>query len=342
MEDFVKVHTAEQPAANDGTTTFDVKTILDAQYDMSHPGFNENNVVRANDGFTRFYLVHTEKFGVEPVPSASRIVNLYYALLGGLSAREWGSGAFFSKYLPLQQPFLNWDNRSKKTMAGSHEYLNFLVHNTTWNELRLIANIYYTDSTSHQEQLLTQPDVNTYEVYRFAAGYNQLGLAQFADNRNASYYTLHLQDQVGNVISELREYVLTAEQPHFKNLIFRNSLGGWSSITSFGHSQEKTRVRGTSFERNIIGNYDYSDRIEFEIDKTAAKTAKVYLGYISNEDRASLLDFSLSDNVYEVTDKGYLPVTIKFDVDLEDSFEILSDVSFTIQYASVSQFTPEL
>lgn len=340
--EFVKVYAGEQPANTGGGTSFDVREILDAYHNLEVPAYNESGASRAEGAFFRFYLVHAEKYGEVPVQGATRVVNTYYVLLGGLSDSEWSRGVFFTEYLPLQQPFFNWEPTTKNTLADSHEYLNYLVHNAAWTQLNLIATIHYGDGTEHEEQLLTVDNIATYETYRFAAGYNQLGLAQYAEGRYAVRYMLHLTDQNGSTISELREFILQADKPHYKNLIFQNSLGGWSSLTTFGHAADQARVKGGSFDRQLPDDYVYSDRKRYETDKSAELTSKVYIGYLDNTLRAWLLDFALSDQVFEVTGQGYLPVTIKFDVNLADSYELLDDVSFKILYQPVSQFTPHL
>ena len=200
----------------------------------------------------------------------------------------------------------------------------------------------YTDGTNRQEALGSISGVAAFEVYRFPAGYNQLQIGSFDGSKSVFSYTIWLEDQVGNVISELRTYVVNENDELTRNFIYQNSLGGWSSVTTFGNAEAKIKVSKDQLSRKLPVGFKYSDRQRVTTDVSGLISEKVYIGYLTNEERKHLVDFSISEQVYEVTAAGYLPVNVRFDYVLKDTFHRLQDVYMTVEFEEVRNYTPEL
>jgi hypothetical protein len=51
---------------------------------------------------------------------------------------------------------------------------------------------------------------------------------------------------------------------------------------------------------------------------------------------------AISEQVFEQTASGYLPVRVRFDFDPEDDFENLDEIGLDITYPTLRRYTPEL
>lgn len=338
---FEKKYSAEHPATSSGSTAFDMQEILNAFVELDLPTYKEDQIVRADSVFKRFHLKHTEKFGDPPVPSAFQTVETFFVLFGGLSDQEFAKNTFFSSYLDNVKPFLTWEPTLKRTSTKSHEFLHFAVVNNQIAEIHLFANIKYTDGSSQEQQLRSQIGVNAFEVYRIPAGYDQLSIGEFSVQEVRSY-EIYLKDGQNNLISEKREFLLVKALDRTRVFMYQNSLGGWSTLTTFGNIQANIKTSEEVVDRKLPVNFKYSDRERVVISKSGQINPKIYIGNLSNSERQHLIDFSISEQVFEVTESGYLPVGIQFDFTVEDTYDPVEEIGFTVVSPTTRNYTPRL
>lgn len=339
--EFTKKYEAEHPANIDGSTVFDFQDVLNAFVKLDVPIYADNQVRRLDGVFKRFYLKHTEKFGNPPVPAGYTTVETFYILLGGLSDQEFAKNTFFESYLDNQKPFLTWEMNRKPTMARSHEYLHFPIVDQLLNEVELWADVTYIDGSSGSNKILSQDGIAAYEVYRFPAGFDQLGLGDFSEKLAVSY-DVCLKNALGDVVSEKRTYLLREDSYRNRVFIYENSVGAWATITTFGHLKGDLKTSEESVDRQIQTGYGYSFRERVVTNKSGQLGYKVYVGSLTNVERSHLIDLAISEQVYEVTESGYLPVQIKFDLNILDTLDEVDDISFTVIPPVTRKYTPQL
>lgn len=335
-------YSTEHPARVDGSTDFDMQEVLNAFLSASVPGFAEAQPLQVRESFKRFYLQHSEVYGNPPVPAPFTQVDTFYVLYGGLSDQEFAKKTFFKSYLDTQKPFLSWQPRTKEVVQRQHEYLHYVVVNPLLTELNLFARIKYASGTELSVQLRNVTNVQPYEVYRFPAGYQQLGLQNFNPGQTVTSYTLYLKFGE-EVVSEERTYKVIEEQGHYKIFLYLNSLGGWDTLLAKGRGKSKIRTREEAIDRELPTEFTYSTRAKEVTSKTGERTADVVIGNLISGEKKHLVDLSISEKVYEQTKSGYLPVDVKFDFDLTDDMEQLDEeVSFDVTYPTIKRHTPEL
>jgi hypothetical protein len=339
---FNKKYETEHPARTDGSTDFDVREVLNAYLSSEVPVFAEDMPKRVSEAFKRFYLQHNEVYGEPPVAAPFTQVDTFYVLFGGLSTQEFAKNVFFETYLDNQKPFLSWQPKKKETVSQAHEYLHFVVTNKLHTELQLWARIKYKNGVENTVQLRSITGVAPYEVYRFPAGYNQLKIGNLLPGEEVSSYTLYLK--AGEALaSEERTYKLVPEAPHQKVYLYLNSLGGWDTLLAKGRGKTSLRTAEEVIDRELPVGYAYNTRSQEVSSKSGQLNGNVVIGDLTNAEKRHLIDLAISEQVYEQTASGYLPVRIKFDFDPHDDMEALDqEVSFEVMYPQTNRYTPEL
>lgn len=340
-DNFVKKYESEQPAKIDGSTDFNVEQVLNSFLDSKVPTFADAQIRRVGEAFKRFYLRYFEKFGTPPEPGTTIEQETFYVLFGGLSEQEFAKQTFFDSFLDNQKPFLTWQPKSISIGADQHAYLHFVINNPIYSSITMRVEIFYSDGDSSTTNLLTVSDVQPFEVFRFPTGITQLGLDQIDPTKQISKYSIQLVSGE-NELSEVRSYEVVKPRFYHKKLLFLNSIGGWDSLLCIGRGTKSLRTEEDSISRDLPVGYEYSDREVQTVSKTGMPQAKYFIGMLDGRSRAHLQDLAISEQVYEQTATGYLPVRVKFDFDPEDDFENLDQISLDIIYPKMRRYTPEL
>jgi hypothetical protein len=340
-EVFEKIYSAEHPSRQNGSTDFDMQEVLNAYLFCAVPEFGDTLIRRVDSNFKRFYLQHNEKFGVPPVPAQSTQIKTYYVLAGGLSELEYSLQTFFTSYLDGHKPFLTWAPAVKSIFRNQHEYLHLVINDPLVSTFHVYAKIFYTDGTDQEVRLLTQNTVQTYEVYRIPAGVEQLGLAS-KSAKPLYKYELYLKSGSSAMISEVRTYKVVPDSSQNRCFLYQNSLGGWDTLAATGRSRAGLKTNEEVIEQKLPVKYKPSDREQEVISKTGQITEKISAGLYTNAERAHLVDFAISPQVYEITKNAYVPVRIQCDMDVFDEFEEMQEFEFDAIPPVTRKYTPEL
>lgn len=340
-ESFNLKYSSEHPSKLDGSTDFNVEQILNSFLDSQVPAFGHTNVVQVAEAFKRFYLSYFEKYGTPPEPDDTTTNETFYVLFGGLSEQEFAKQTFFDSYLDVQKPFLSWAPFTAPIATDQHSFLHYVVNNPVYPNLTLKATIYYTDNTSTAENVKSILAIEPFEVYRFPAGIQQLGLQTLNPSKTIAKYELQLFS--GDIVlSEKRTFEVYGAKRHFRKLLFLNSLGGWDHVLCFGRGKQSIRTSEESIARDLPVGYSYSDREEETVTKMGQLTGQLVIATLNGYQREHLIDLAISEKVYEQTATGYLPVKVKFDFDPQDDFENLDEIGLDIIYPPIRRYTPQL
>ena len=341
-ENFVLKYSTQHPARIDGTTDFDVREVLNAYLAANVPAFGDTQVRIVRESFKRFYLSHAEIYGNPPVQAPSTQVDTFYVVFAGLSDQEYAKNKFFDQYLATQRAFFTWQPLDKDVVKRQHEYLHFVSIDGSVTELHLVVKLKYDDGTeSTQTSIRVVNNVKPNEVYRFPVGYNQLNLDAYANGKGIVSYSVKLS--FAGISSQERNYRVISDFSHYKIFLYLNSLGGWDTLLCKGRGKTSLRTREEAIDRELPVGYTYSTRAKEVTSKTGDKTAEVVIGNLTAAEKRHLVDFAISEKVYEQTASGYLPVDVKFDFEVEDNMESLDEeVSFDVIYPTIKKYTPEL
>jgi hypothetical protein len=88
--------------------------------------------------------------------------------------------------------------------------------------------------------------------------------------------------------------------------------------------------------------FAYSDREEETVSKLGTLTGQLVIATLNGYQRKHLTELAISEQVFEQTASGYLPVRVRFDFDPEDDFENLDEIGLDITYPTLRRYTPEL
>ena len=341
-EVFSLKYSTEHPARIDGSTDFDVREILNAYLSASVPIFGDGQIRMVSEAFKRFYLQHSEVYGTPPVPSPSTQVDTHYVVFGGLSEQEHAKNKFFKQHLVNQKPFFTWQPKVKEVVKRQHEYLHFVPIDSTISDLFLVVTFKYADGTEFtQTGIRSINNVKPNEVYRFPVGYNQLNMDSWAYEKEIVSYTVKVSYASFN--SEVRTYKVIPDQDHYRIFLYLNSIGGWDTLLAKGRGRSRLRTREEAIDRELPVGYTYSTRAKEVTSKTGELSQEVVIGNLTTPEKQHLIDFAISEQVYEQTKSGYLPVDIKFDFNPADAMEELDEeVSFDVIYPVLKKYTPEL
>ena len=115
-----------------------------------------------------------------------------------------------------------------QTFSAGKAFLPCLLrHCSTQSFIR----IYYTDGTSSSNILVGTHAVGRYKVYEFFAGYESLAIASRIGQKTPLKYTFWLEDDAGNVKSQVRTYEIEFRSLSYeRTFIFRNSFGAYDVL----------------------------------------------------------------------------------------------------------------
>jgi SprB-like repeat protein len=340
---FEKVIELEQPADTDGKTIFDVQDVIYSYLMDSLPAWNENTIKLADGHFIRFYLKHAEKWGDPPAVKGLVQEDTFFASLGGLSDLEHSADTFQATFMAAQKPFFTWEPLEQDVYEEMQPYLHFMVNVFNLGGIELHGVITYTDGTTTSLELLNAIAVTKrFEVYRVPVGYTALGLAAINPAKGVAKYEVWMEDDAGNVISEIRTYNLVKRPYYSRIFIYLNSLGGWSTLVAEGHAKGIMKVAETALQRKLESGYAVTDTETEVVKKSGQQQLLVHAGDPANEDAAHLQDLAISRSVFEVTDERFEPVRISYHPAYMDEQENYVPVEFVVLPPVVKKYTPAL
>lgn len=169
---------------------------------------------------------------------------------------------------------------------------------------RLNYKVYYEDGTT-QEVATTKTFAGLqYDVVRFPAGYEQIGLDQLP--KQAVEWEAWIsndadQSEVGGRTSYRLDPWDYSPLPRY--FLWEGSLGGWHSLRSKGENIREASVISSNVERLIpTGSLQ---QVRQQYGTRYEQTHEQYSGYLPDGHAAWLLDLMLSEDVYLTQDFGY-------------------------------------
>lgn len=325
LSDGKLIGTDIRPVDTSGRAWFDFSEYLRAHF-SANPGtrfsFQENvsDIIIPRPELLKSYIVrHAEYYGDEPEPKKLTSITGYYVIPGGVPARVQARynelNSNFWHNIKTKKQFLTWHPNDKRTAADEIQKLYFIV--TKAVTITLMARINYreSDGTNSQTSPLTKKTIGAGAMFmvEICCAYNRLQLDVDATSLPAGStvtgYDLWLIDDLGNVISEVRSFII--DPKYYQNrrtFLFRNSLGVFETFISTGDGIADAEY--TRHNINTARNWDFTLRAP---DHANALNYESQLfttnsGWVSEDVINWLRDLQLSREVYEVRDDQLFPV----------------------------------
>lgn len=315
---------------------FLINELLHSYLSVEAPLISENKIMPLENHVMPFKVKRISKNGgviVESIESGFE-----YVIRAGIKdehLREW-EGQIFSKYIGPNRKFLTW-NPTKVVLPEQPNYLYFLTNmKPTPTVLTLRLYRYYDDGTEDTAavSVMAIGDVQYMTTYSVPIGAKQLGITELS--KKVIKYVVWLNNQADEIISEQRTYIIDWQYYREKRyVIFRNSFGAYDSLGLTG-----------DFSANVSLSRDESERYkpyqslasfsEIEVSKvTGQREIRINTGWLTKQERDWLEELALSEDIYLVTDRDYIPLVLQDSSYLnEDSTERLIGRSFTLRYAN--------
>ena len=232
--------------------------------------------------------------------------NIYcYAIAGGLNREDLvANNQSLTDYFNLaatKQKFLTWSPPSKVTDKFESHSLFFAFQAPSYPAARLKLTIVTTQG-SMVPFTIASFAVQPWTVVECLAGFSQLGLSEIT-HEDIVKWSLYLVDGYGNIISDVREFVLDEKYAeNTRYFRFRNSWGTYDSLRCTGvfetfieHEREKVLFISDELETSYNTPGGYSMIKE-------SQNFKANSGWLSRDYLNYLRDFMLSSDIYEVED----------------------------------------
>lgn len=335
---------ANQPALPDGSTVFNFEEILKAQVKASLPPFAGKDPYIMLSNFLRFFVETNETYGQPAVQQSSTISETFHVVNGGLSMEDFADGEFFSTFIDQNfTPFLSWEPIAKTVFQDQPEYIAFPVIKDSIVTIALQAKYYDIAGTLLGTKFGENiGGLQPFMIVNFPVGYQQLGLNVLPDNDKIAYYEVNLVNANTQVISETKTYYLNRSTQSRKYFIYENALGVWATMVASGSSVGALEVDMEMVKVPKLIGYEPSQRGEKQVNKVLEQVYSYQAGNLLPEETFFLADFIGSEEVFEVSNKRFRPVSITMDSDWFNTFDDSTPFEFSVKYEADRNWTPDV
>lgn len=259
------------------------------------------------------------------------------------------TAATYKIAIPSSTPKFLTRVRTRRVTTSQYDYLHFLLlgfdatpkiiaYNAAGTAIATSQiKLPWTASTSDFSQFMVRFGCGPVQLNALTAGELDSGTAGNIIPTNTAYYTIQIQNSIGNAGSELYRFDIVEECSKYlpKYLNFLNPLGGFESVRCSMASKDKYNISRKQFKRNnytLSGNtyaYDTSKHglTNYAVEKT--KEVTLNTNWLTETEFEWLQDLIASPVVF----LGSIPVNI-----VETSYEVFdyvdgpNNLKITVQY----------
>jgi hypothetical protein len=295
---------------------FDVGIYLDDSLKRTPPTPNQTGIVTCGDMISPFLVSTSVKNNDVLVAGTDKTLAIEYVMKGALSVEQsagWRD-AFFTVALSQSRQFLTWQPTEKWVDVAQPEFLYYLVNCLPKpQELRLRVDIYYQDGTYDAMTAQRMTTVSQYTAYSIPVGFTALGLParEASQGKLVHSYKLWLSNESNQRVSEVRTYYVSRDyHANLLYLVFANSLGGYDTLRCTGQTARSLTVRGTDVQRSLPPNYLPTTAELLKLGRSGERTITVATGLRDGDSLDYLSEIMLSEEVYVVTQEGFVALTL--------------------------------
>ncbi len=308
-----------------GVVTKDVAELL---HPYLVPGYYNNNGTdrpalsniawqQCANTLLEFYFKYGEYYGATPEvkklsTSEKYIVNIGQLdvanALGQTLAGYLRPGNVNNKTLCLRQ-----GSTLKKIQLDQPEFLYWINLTGADTDIRLRIDLYYGDGDTNNFKV-SPITALAWQKYYVGVGYNALNLnAKLLPGKSCAYYTACVVNAAGDKLSLTYTYEIDGYQAWPRYFIYRNSLGGFQTVCTWGKAQNETGITRDLVKKQVNQTQAAVSGNEAESNIRLRKRTTVNTGYISRRDVSNLIDFIASEEKYMVENGSYIPIAVTSD-----------------------------
>lgn len=308
---------------------FEIDSLLRAMLESVVPEF-EQKVISVCEGLITPYfckaIIKNNGVTLSSVTYTSR-----YAMKSGIAESDfeaYGSN-FFDLYIGANKKFLTYKPNNSIVTKNQPEYLYFLTNYTRLiSEIRLKCKTVDFNGQTIEITAKKMSNTASMQVYCIPVGMKVLGIGD-----NIKNYSVWLENQNGDVISEVRTYVVEQRYKRFERyLLFENSLGVFDVLVC-GETETNKKVTKQSGERFIGYDYLASASETVITERSAIKELKVSFGWSNSRVASYLTDFVYSRAIFLQTDRGFLAMECVTDTQSISDKNDYYGVSVSLRYS---------
>lgn len=308
---------------------FEIDSLLRGVLESTGPDYKQEVISVCVGLITPYFCKAIVKNNGDIVSSATYTSR--YAMKSGIAESDFEAyGAnFFDLYIGAGKRFLTYKPDNLIVTKNQPEYLYFLTNYTkNISEIRLKCKKFGFDGNVLEWMPRKLENTSAMQVYCVPVGMSVLGIGD-----DVKKYSVWLENQNGDVISEVRTYVVDKKYRRFeKYLLFENSLGVFDVLV-VGETETSKKVTKQSGEK--FTGYDYlaSASETLITERSAVKELKVSFGWSNKRVASYLTDFVYSRAIFLQTDRGFLAMECVTDTHSISDKNDYYGVSVSLRYS---------
>lgn len=339
-DSFRKVAPLEGRPDESSKVRFDISRVLQGFLEPDIPAFGATTIAQASKFLKRYILRYTEHYDSAPHAYKRYPINQtdsLQALQGRLRFADFPGNTFNADLSGNPNKFLTNMPRKVRVTTTQQNFLFYFV--PVANALQLKAKIYYTDSTSRTETILTAA-IGTYDekVAILPTGYTQLGIGGFDASKIVKKYEVWVAFDSSPQLSEVVTYEL--DHRYYANnryLLFQNRKGGFDSVWLSGLGEMASELEAEDVDKVLPFDYPKTEHGHLFYNRMERDGWKVNTGHKTRAEVRWLKELMNSSYIYLVEAARFLPVEIPPDsVAYPPDDANRQQLSFTFQEANWS------
>jgi hypothetical protein len=308
----------------------------------------QNAIVKLTDRVKQFRVYSSDLSGTDTEPESVSEQGPYLVLLGGLGKRQFPGFNFFTTYLSTNKRFLTWQPTTKYVDKDQEDYLNFFIYSAAITTIALYQKLYYDDNTDLTVNVLGLSGAKRGQLYQIPSGPKNTNAVLVYPEKNLVKYELWLQDQSGNIISEVRTYMVSPVRlPLTRFLMILNSLGAWEVHKFYGQAEYSEVYDRTLVQKHLTHDYESHDG-EIDVRNVTSAIRKEFSsGFLTGSNASEwfeyLREIARCGRFYDITTGSRIPlnnVTKEFKYNIDQSYEYFVRIQAEDVYTNDS-YTPE-
>ncbi len=258
-----------------------------------------------------YFVKYGQYFGDQPTVKKLHKTEPAFINLGGISlpsvagttmAAFLRPGGDNSKTLCLRQ-----GSRVKNIQRDTPEFLYWA--NLTGADINIQLRIEVFFEGGSQTTLIAPQLAMSWQKYYIGVGYDKLGIDGFLPSgKTCLYYTAGVVDALSNLLSVPYTYVPDKYREWPRSFIYLNSLGGYSTLYTYGKGQPGTERSKDNIKMIVPQAQAATDGNQKENNVRIQQKCAVNTGYTTKNDIRLLNDFLVSPEKYYATGGRLLPI----------------------------------
>lgn len=287
-------------------------------YASDRPSLSASGWEICNSTLLEYYCRYGQYFG--DVPEVKKLIttDVGFINVGGLDTVTAPEKSLITYLRPSGNDSavlcLRQGSKTLAVQPEQPEYLYWINLTGENKDIKLRLEVVFSDGSGSQVYQILPQTALAGRKYRVAVGFDQLNItALLPTGKGCSSYTVRVISAAGALLSTTYTYSIDVKREFPRYFIYRNSIGGFQTLYTWGKGQAETTRKKEDVKRLATSLQAAHTGTAVETDIRIQRKQTVYTGYRSRRDIVLLDDFLLSDEKYLVYNGRLIPVGISTD-----------------------------